>query len=191
MLYFVWLVVSLTLFVATQPGVADSGSGLMLRFLASLALVVIGGAVGAMLQAAVITRLFGRSLFLLWRSEQNRIGNYRLPDHDDEAHAGHVARKPVEPRAQCPECGAILAGNEAVCRRCGCEIWSDQKASEEKPRAQDAAKAALLVGEAGTEPARRSPFVPALAHRIKCPHCGAMMADSDSACVWCGHKISP
>ncbi len=30
--------------------------------------------------------------------------------------------------------------------------------------------------------------VPEAAHRIRCPKCGAAMADSDSMCVWCGYK---
>jgi hypothetical protein len=25
-------------------------------------------------------------------------------------------------------------------------------------------------------------------HRLKCPHCGAVMADTDATCVWCAHK---
>lgn len=36
-----------------------------------------------------------------------------------------------------------------------------------------------------------SPFVPAPEHRIKCPHCGVTMADTDATCVWCGHTRSP
>jgi len=32
------------------------------------------------------------------------------------------------------------------------------------------------------------PFVPLPEHRIKCPNCSAVMADTDAKCVWCGHK---
>jgi hypothetical protein len=33
------------------------------------------------------------------------------------------------------------------------------------------------------------PLIPTPEHRAKCHHCGAVIADTDTTCVWCGHKI--
>ncbi|HEX2956819.1 MAG TPA: hypothetical protein VHO70_08300, partial [Chitinispirillaceae bacterium] len=35
---------------------------------------------------------------------------------------------------------------------------------------------------------KKMPFIPLPEHRIKCPNCSAVMADTDPKCVWCGHE---
>lgn len=159
-LYFVWMFAGASIAMMLERAAAGAQVPLLQWLLGSVALVVIGGLAGAAIQAAIVT---GAIWSLLRRRPARRPGLQYLMETEDELAARRITRP--APATHSPEVARtdINDKSEAV----------STSNMQQPVSAQD-------------EP--HSPTVPTPEHRAPCPHCGAMMADTDTICVWCGQR---
>lgn len=157
-LYFGWMVAIVMILMRLEQAAPVPERSLFLSLAAALLLALAGGAAGAITQAAILGGVLWH--LLQWRPVPLLISERQ---HD-------------RPKAAAQTVQATQAAEPAL------------PAAEPTPPVAEPAPSAAEPVPPAAEAAGTHPAIPEPGHRIPCPHCGAMMADTDTRCVWCGYQ---
>lgn len=169
-LYIVWMPMSLSIYHAiNDPETAGFLHGLVLQSAGGIIFVIVGGVFGVLSQYLFVSGIARHLFFSNFAAQSKPRYQSQHPDPVSILDETQENRVDTEFKSGSETDGNKMAKESVI-----------ENSSEDH----------IQVDRSdGSQKKRRSLSVPSVEHRIKCPICGAVMADTEVMCVWCGHRL--